>query len=271
MLSKNFIFFLCMYKIVQISKEGYQKWEVEIIDMERYFSVNRKDLEVESDVANWAQIFDKCDPEKQKYRQELTPNAEYQRCRMFVQNDLAERKIKSCRKPSKKFLEFKNKLGLNSDVVTCDEQDIISALQVAFEGETILTQYCIKKKRLVTYFPKYKLGIEVDEYNHEGRNSNYEKSRQLMIESHGITIIRTNPDGADFDLKRLINQMYTDIIKSTKKQTKVSTKKSLIHDLSKRMLELEFKSNHSIKSKCLQWIVKNTLPNYKTWKTHNQK
>ena len=69
--------------------------------------VNRKDLEIESDVTNWAQIFDKCDPEKQKYRQELTPNAEYQRCRVFVRNDLVERKIKSCGKSSKKFLDFK--------------------------------------------------------------------------------------------------------------------------------------------------------------------
>ena len=60
--SKKIIFFLCMYKMVQISK----KCEVEIIDKGRYFWVNRKDLEVESDVANWAQIFDKCDPEKQK-------------------------------------------------------------------------------------------------------------------------------------------------------------------------------------------------------------
>ena len=48
-----------MYKVVQISKEGYKKCEVEIIDKGRYFWVNRKDLEVESDVANWAQIFDK--------------------------------------------------------------------------------------------------------------------------------------------------------------------------------------------------------------------
>ena len=29
--SKKFIFFLCMYKMFQISKEGYKKWEVEII------------------------------------------------------------------------------------------------------------------------------------------------------------------------------------------------------------------------------------------------
>ena len=53
-----------MYKIVQISKKGYEKREVEIIDKKRYFWVNRKDLEVESYVTNWTQIFDKCDPEK---------------------------------------------------------------------------------------------------------------------------------------------------------------------------------------------------------------
>ena len=83
-----------------------------------------------------------------------------------------------------------------------------------------------------------------------------------MIESHGITIIRTNPDAADFDINRLINQIQTHIIESTNKQTKVSTKKSLTDDLSKRLLELEFKSNYSIKSKCLKWVVKNILPNY---------
>ena len=148
-------------------------------------------------------------------------------------------------------------------VVTCDEQDIISALQVTFEGEIILTQYCIKNKRPDAYFPKHQLRIEVDEYNHEGRDFEYKQSRQFMIESYKITIIRTNPDGADFDMNRLINQIYTQIIKSTKK--------SLIDDLSKRLLELEFKSNHSIKSKCLKWVVKNILPNYKKWKTHNQK
>ena len=76
-----------MYKMVQISKEGYKKCEVEIIDKGRYFWVNRKDLEVQSDIANWEQIFDKCNPEKQKYRQELTPNAEYQQCRVFVRNE----------------------------------------------------------------------------------------------------------------------------------------------------------------------------------------
>ena len=84
-----------------------------------------------------------------------------------------------------------------------------------------------------------------------------------MIESHGITIIRTNPDAADFDMNRLINQIYKHITESTKKQTKVSTKKSIIDDLSKRLLEFKFKQHNAIKSKCLKWAVKNVLPNYK--------
>ena len=167
-------------------------------------------------------------------------------CEMIQSNE----KSKAVENHQKNFQNSKKKLGLDPDVVTCDEQDIISVVQVVFEGEIILTQYCIKKKRLDAYFPKYKLGIEVDEYNYEGRNFENKQSIQLMIESHEITIIRTNPDAADFDMNRLINQIYTHIIKSTKNQTNVSTKKSLIDYLSKRLLELEFKSDHSIKSKC---------------------
>ena len=104
----------------------------------------------------------------------------------------SKKRLKAIENHQKDFLEFKKELGLDPDVVTCDEQDIESALQVAFEGEIILTKYCIENKRLDAYFSKCKLGIEVEEYNHASRNSNYEKSRQLMIESLGITIIRTN-------------------------------------------------------------------------------
>ena len=166
----------------------------------------------------------------------------------------SKEKLKAVEIHQKSFQNSK-KVRLDPDVVTCDEQDIISALQVVFEGEIILTQHCIKNKKIDAYFSICKLGIEVDEYNHEGRYSEYKLSRQLFIESHGITIIRTNPDAADFDMDRLKNQIYTHIIKSTKK--------SLIDDLSKRLPELEFKSNHSIRSKCLKWVVKNILPNYK--------
>ena len=71
---------------------------------------------------------------------------------MFVRNDLVEKKIKSCRKSSKRFLEFQKKLGLDPNLVTCDERDIISAIQVLFEGEIILNQYFIENKRIDACF-----------------------------------------------------------------------------------------------------------------------
>ena len=107
-----------MYKLGQISKETYKKCEVEIIDKGIYFWINIRDLEVESDYNNWAQTFDKCDLEKQKCRYELMPNTEFQPCRRFVRNDLVERKIESCIKASTKFLEFKEKLGLDPIKIT---------------------------------------------------------------------------------------------------------------------------------------------------------
>ena len=81
-----------------------------------------------------------------------------------------------------------------------------------FEGIIIHTQYCIENKRLNAYLPKYKLGIEVDEFDHPYRDPNYEQSRQLMIESHGISVIRTNPEAPNCS-SRLINQIYMHIIK----------------------------------------------------------
>ena len=60
-------------------------------------------------------------------------------------------------------------LGLDRYKITCDEQDIISALQRVFEGEIIHTQYCIKTKQLDAYLLIYKLGIVVDEYDHKYR------------------------------------------------------------------------------------------------------
>ena len=194
--SKTIFFFFCMYKMLQISKEEYE------------------------------QVFYTCDPKKQKYRHELMPSTKFQQCRT-KQNDLVERKIKSCRKSSKRFLEFKKMLGLDRDVVTCDKQDIIKILHNKFEGETIITQYSIKNKRLDADMPEYKIGREIDKYNHGYRNFNYGESRTKMIENHEITLIRTNPDNPNFDIKNLIIQIGICIKEAIKKQTK----KPLIEDL----------------------------------------
>ena len=154
-------------------------------------------------------------------------------------------------------------MGLDPVVVTCDEQDIKNVLHGKFEGETIITQYSIKNKWLDAYMPQYKIGTEIDKYNHKYRNFKYEESRTKVIENHEITLIRTNPDDPSFDIKNLIVQIRIFI--------KKRIKKSLIDDLSKRLLELDFKSNYSIKSKCLKWVVKNIFPNYKKMKNTQSK
>ena len=75
--------------------------------------------------------------------------------------------------------------------------------------------------------------------------------------------IRINPDVAEFKICKEINKIHKHINQSTIQQTEQKTKKSLIDNLSKGLLELEFKQNNQIKTKCLKWIVKNILPNYK--------
>ena len=52
--------------------------------------------------------------------------------------------------------------------------------------------------------------------------------------------IRINANGKNFNIFKEINKIHRHI--------KNLTKKSLIDDLSKRLLELELKSNHSIKN-----------------------
>ena len=61
-----------------------------------------------------------------------------------------------------------------------------------------------------------------------------------MIEHHGIIVIRINPDDLNFDMNRLINQIYTHIIKTTKKQTE-EKKKGIkeLKDEIKKIKELE--------------------------------
>ena len=79
------------------------------------------------------------------------------------------------------------------------------------------------------------------------------KSRQLMIESHGITIIRTNPDAADFDMNRLINQIYKHIAESNKeksekqklekeKEVEIKKLKNKLKQLKAQIKELKMKN-----------------------------
>ena len=103
------------------------------------------------------------------------------------------------------------------------------------------------------------LVVEIDEKGYVDRDPDYEKKRQKELQKFNYHLIRINPDKIDFNDYDEFGRVSAYIAESTKKQTK----KSLIDDLSKRFLGLTFQSNYSIKSRCLKWIVKKILLDYR--------
>ena len=141
---------------------------------------------------------------------------------------------------------LKRNLGFKlRNVINTKKQTVLESTKNAFEGEDMQTQYSVLGYRIDLYFHKYKLAIEVDELVYADRNLSNEIERQKALERElDCVFIRIYPDGKNFNIFRGINKIHRHIEKSTKNL--------LIDDLSKQLLELEFKSNHSIKSKCLK-------------------
>ena len=149
---------------------------------------------------------------------------------------------------------LKRNLGFTlQDVINTKEQTVINSIKDAFEGKDMQTQYTVIGYRIDLYFHEYELAIEVDELGHNDRNIDYEIQRQQALERElNCVFIRINPDAIDFNIFREINKIHRHI--------KGSSKKSLIDKISERMSALKFKSNHSIKSKYLKWVVRRILP-----------
>ena len=71
------------------------------------------------------------------------------------------------------------------------------------------TQYSLLDYRVDLYFYEYKLAIEVDEFEHDDRNNNYETQRQKTIEKVlGYEFIRINPDEENFNGRKSINEIH---------------------------------------------------------------
>ena len=146
---------------------------------------------------------------------------------------------------------FLKKLGfIIHDVINTKEQTVISAIKDALEGESMQTQYSVLGYRIDLYFHEYKLAIEIDELGHHDRNINDrnindEIQRQQALEGElNCVFIRINPDAIDLNIFKEITKIHTHINQLTKQKTK----ESIIDSLSKRLLEIEFVKNNSIKS-----------------------
>ena len=73
----------------------------------------------------------------------------------------------------------------------------------------------------------------------EMKKEKMKEKKKIKKKELGCKFDRINSDAENYDIFVEIGKMQNKIIESTRK--------SLIDDLSKRLLELEFKSNHSIK------------------------
>jgi very-short-patch-repair endonuclease len=106
-----------------------------------------------------------------------------------------------------------DKLNMELDIIyDCKESSHLKIISAAFKLYDYVLQYKIGKYRIDLYFLKYKLAIEVDEYNHNRRDKSYEKDRQKYIEDElGCEFIRFNPDEKNFNIGDIISIILSKI------------------------------------------------------------
>ena len=89
------------------------------------------------------------------------------------------------------------------------EMIYINQIIKVFNKEKYITQQNIGKYKIDLYFPKYKLIIECDEFNHKDRNKKYELERQNFIKDElNATFIRFNPDDNNFNILDVISKIH---------------------------------------------------------------
>ena len=228
--------------MVNITKEAFENNDIEVIvDSVDTLWLNKKNIEEKLGHKHLPAITNKFDEIYKKHRYELVDDLIKQPNRRFLRIDLVLKIIMGCR--TDESCSFKRNLGFKlHDVINTKEQTVINSIKDEFEGEDMQTQYIALGYTIDLYFHKYKLAIEVDELGHADRNINNEIERQKALERElNYVFIRINSDEKDFNILQAISK--------TCRHIKKSSKKSLIDKISKRLLDLEFKSNHSIITK----------------------
>ena len=183
----------------------------------------------------------------------------------YVRSDLMEKITKSCRgvkqcnggvnrlEKEKQRENFRTILGFKEhDIMKVTEKTTLDSIKNAFEGENIQTHYRFLGYEIDIYFLR--------KYNHEDRDIGCEIERQKGLEKEiGCQFIRINPDKKNFNVFKAINEILRHIKESNKRSAEELTK-SLVDELSNKLLRLEFKSDNSIKRKCLKYVVNKLLP-----------
>ena len=155
--NKKLLFFGCIYKMFNISKETLENSGIEVIvDSFNALWLNEKNIEEKLGHKNLPAISNKYDKICKKCRYELVSKPIKQSDRKFLRIDLALKIIMDCR--TDKSCSLKKKLMFKLyDVINPKEQTIVNSIKDTFEGENIQTQYSVLGYRIDLYFHEYKL------------------------------------------------------------------------------------------------------------------
>jgi len=90
------------------------------------------------------------------------------------------------------------------------ETDIIKCILTTFDGNIMIPQYRVNNYLIDLYFPEYSLAIECDE-KHHNKNTNIicDNIRESeIVHTLGCRFIRFSPNKKDFNLFKLLNDIY---------------------------------------------------------------
>ena len=153
-----------------------------------------------------------------KCKFELVDEMKYHPFRRFIRNDLAEKLGKTYK--TDKINAFRMSLGFNVvHTFSSKQQSITETINDIYQGENIRTEYKVPglDHRIDIYFHKYKLAVEVDEYGHCDRDTEYEGERERNLkEKLNCVFISTNSKESNFNINRAIKEIYRYNIKSLK-------------------------------------------------------
>ena len=180
----------------------------------------------------------------------------------FITENLTRDITERCKLPEA--IELRKKLGYNhDDIMVWEETSIAEKIRKLFPHENIALNKKFNNRKPDIWFKNHNLIIEVDEGNHENYDSDDEKEREDMFKKHNFKIFWCNPNDPNFDLFKFLGKINLYISKSREEKAANEVISKITDDFEKIVAVTKLKE--------LKRYVKNTLSNYKKWKTQNQK
>ena len=125
--------------------------------------------------------------------------------------------LKTRKRISPDVLHILKKFNIDTTNRKCltKEQQTLTSITNVFKTEKFEDQYKIGKYYLDLYFPDYGIVVECDENGHADRKPENERERMYFVNKklniNDSFWIRFNPDEHDFDMSRVIGQIYLKI------------------------------------------------------------